>query len=490
MQVFAYEQNGDATFYTATGQLDGHSVTAPLMRYKGGRSMGGAMQDAVEDQSVGSVTVSFSNGLKGTVQFPGEPAVAIERFLVASDTPSVTNPRVQLGERTLRLFTLDDQGEPIYTTDAKLWRTDDGITHLDWRARRIVSGTYTNSQQFQCTAAPGKTRLTCLPLKSKSLSDLPEEFAQVESLELQFAGYDIQGSLHIGGAKPQAVTVLGFDAGAIVHDTPYREGITTYTPNQQQNYTYASFGYSGACTLTCAGATAANTFMPLNGTWIVADELTGKPGRGIALDIQGSTVILQIFNYRADGQPTFHMGSASYQSKGVDSRASVATIPLRQYRAGRSLGGPAQSAQLEADAGNAILEFNSPPPQAGGPDHNIWWSQGVLQLPGEAPVQIRRLQTDVPANFAEHMYGSWYVDRTDTVVRFDRADGNGVTTADGKIRCLPNSQSTVMNMSCGEPNDVMWNWHQFMYLPDMGRAQPFFQLRDRFGNSLGLGALN
>ena len=82
------------------------------------------------------------------------------------------------------------------------------------------------------------------------------------------------------------------------------------------------------------------------------------------------------------------------------------------------------------------------------------------------------------------------VDRTDTVVRFDRADGNGVTTADGKIRCLPNSQSTVMNMSCGEPNGAMWNWHQFMYLPDMGRAQPFFQLRDRFGNSLGLGALN
>lgn len=49
MQVFGYEKNGDATFYTATGQMDGNTVTAPLMRYRGGRSFGGEARDAVED---------------------------------------------------------------------------------------------------------------------------------------------------------------------------------------------------------------------------------------------------------------------------------------------------------------------------------------------------------------------------------------------------------------------------------------------------------
>lgn len=61
MQVFGYEKNGDATFYTATGQMDGNTVTAPLMRYRGGRSFGGEARDAVEDGSPGAVTVSFAN---------------------------------------------------------------------------------------------------------------------------------------------------------------------------------------------------------------------------------------------------------------------------------------------------------------------------------------------------------------------------------------------------------------------------------------------
>lgn len=84
MQVFGYEKNGDATFYTATGQMEGNNITVPLKRYQGGRSFGGGAQDAVENGSPGSVTVSFDNGLQGTVQFPGEAKVAIERFQMKS----------------------------------------------------------------------------------------------------------------------------------------------------------------------------------------------------------------------------------------------------------------------------------------------------------------------------------------------------------------------------------------------------------------------
>ncbi|MDR0260611.1 MAG: hypothetical protein LBI76_12485, partial [Comamonas sp.] len=107
MQVFGYEKNGDATFYTATGQLDGNSITAPLVRYTGGRSFGSEARDGVEDSSPGDVTVSFRNGLKGSVQFPGEAPAAMERFAIKEFTPSLSNPLAQLGQRGLHLLILD-----------------------------------------------------------------------------------------------------------------------------------------------------------------------------------------------------------------------------------------------------------------------------------------------------------------------------------------------------------------------------------------------
>lgn len=490
MQVFGYEKNGDATFYTATGQMDGNGVTAPLMRYKNGRSLGGAMQDAVEDKSVGQVAVNFTNGVKGTIQFPGEQPVAIERFLVADNEPSVTNPRVQVGTRTLRLFGLDAQGDPSWTAPARLWRSELGTTYLDWYVPMPTTGMLDPIRQFQCNVVAGKVRLHCTPNTDDAPAKLQSELPSVESLELQFAGFDIHGVLRTAGENPQTVMVMGFDEGATLNEPTYREGITTFHPQQQQNYSTVYFGSGGTCiTGACSATVTSNTLMPMNGTWIVEDELTGKPGRGIALDIQGNTVILQLFNYRADGQPTFHMGSASYQSKGMGSRTSVASIPLRQYRGGRSLGGAAQSAQLEGDAGVAVLEFSAPPSKSE-PDLHLWWTQGQLQLPGEAPVKIRRLQIDSPENFVERMRGDWYVGRTHRIARFDNVQGDGIATADGKIYCVPNMQSEFPNMSCGEPNGVMWNWHQFMYMPDMGRGQPFLRVRDRFGNSVGLGPLD
>ena len=80
MQVFGYEKNGDATFFTATGKMDGNRVTAPLMQYQGGRSFGGGARDAVELGSPGHVKVSFHNGLQGGIQLPGEAEMPIQKF--------------------------------------------------------------------------------------------------------------------------------------------------------------------------------------------------------------------------------------------------------------------------------------------------------------------------------------------------------------------------------------------------------------------------
>ncbi len=483
MQVFGYEKNGDATFYTATGQMEGNSITAPLMRYKNGRSLAGPMQEAVEDRSVGQVTVSFRNGLRGTLQFPGESAVAIERLLVTSDAASVTNPLAQQGGRSLRLFTLDAQGQPDYTTQAQLWRTDDGITQVGWFKPSVI-GMVVYQPLFQCGVLPGTARMQCTPKDAER----PADIADIESMELLFAGFDIQGELRIGGSHPHTRIITGFDLGASLSEASYVEGRTTITPVQHHSYLASNFGYGPVCQVYCDASVTTNILMPMNGTWVVEDELTGKPGRGIALDVQGDTVILQLFHYRADGQPTFHMGSAIYQGKGAGSRASVATIPLREYRGGRSLGGPAKAAELEAEAGNAIVEFYSPPLESGAIDRNVWWTQGQLQLPGEPPVKIRRLQIDVPASFAERMFGDWYARSGEVVTRFDRVQGEGVITADGKLLCLPVGLTPGANMSCGEPDGNQWRSHYSTYLPDMGRSGPFLRLRDRFGNATGLGA--
>ena len=72
MQVYNYQANGDATFHTALGQLQGNTVTAPLMHYQGGRYFGSPALVAYEAGNAGNVTITFDSGLTGTVQFPGE----------------------------------------------------------------------------------------------------------------------------------------------------------------------------------------------------------------------------------------------------------------------------------------------------------------------------------------------------------------------------------------------------------------------------------
>jgi hypothetical protein len=178
-----------------------------------------------------------------------------------------------------------------------------------------------------------------------------------------------------------------------------------------------------------------NTLMPVNGTWIVEDELNGKPGRGLALDIQGNTAILQVYNYRDNQQPTFHMGSAVYQSKGIDSMATVATISMDEYAGGRSIGGVQQPAQLRSHAGDAQLEFTFQGSDDKPTGEWLWWTVGTLQLPQETPVRIRWLQLDRPGNFTEGMLGQWYLPAARKMLTLTRAEGDVVTTADGSVIC-------------------------------------------------------
>ena len=43
---------------------------------------------------------------------------------------------------------------------------------------------------------------------------------------------------------------------------------------------------------SCAASWAARHFTPQAGTWVISEELNGKPGRGLAIDVQGNTFFM------------------------------------------------------------------------------------------------------------------------------------------------------------------------------------------------------
>ena len=360
MQVFGYEKNGDATFYTATGQLDGTSVTAPLIRYTGGRSFGGAAQDAIQDSSPGNVTVSFNNGLKGTVQFPGEEPSAIERFVVPDmdnnlpgifdnivPAPMPQEARIQQ-RRTLRLYFLDEGGVPAAEwlvnimrrwPSAQAWNmpnTDD--IQLQLNGHFVDGDTQSVEQNMRCTPQPGDV-LECSVKEDVALQAGQKNV--LKRLSIRRVASDIVGiaqAMHSSSETSTQWRIGGMNINV---------GTSSISDKYRMHFQYDLMWFiPGACTLPCP-----ETFLsplPKNGTWIVSNELTGKPGRGISLDVQGTTAIAQVFAYQANGQPSFYMGSttAGFFKNMVD-------IPLKRYQGGRYLGGPAMSGHEIEDTGRA-----------------------------------------------------------------------------------------------------------------------------------------
>ena len=64
-----------------------------------------------------------------------------------------------------------------------------------------------------------------------------------------------------------------------------------------------------AALISCAFSAgwAANTITPQNGNWIITNELTGKPGRGMGIDVQDGIFLMQLYNYNKDGWPWWLM---------------------------------------------------------------------------------------------------------------------------------------------------------------------------------------
>lgn len=453
MQVFGYEKNGDATFYMATGQMDGNTITAPLNRYSGGRSFGSAAKDAVEDGSPGNVTVSFANGLQGTVQFPGEEEVAIQRFHMQS---AEFEDRYWVKERTRRFIV------SAVDTDRQ----------MAFFANMSLGGSSGRGLQMTLSDMPGDLlqRMACERLDGRDVysckatnDGIPSEQGNVQALRLHIAGIDVYGTVDIlsNGAIQQmplqGITAVGGEGTVITGCPPF---IDAYVGNARG----------------CNPVTS-----PSSGTWVVEDELLGKPGRGFAIDVQNGMVLAQVFNYLPDGAPTFHMGSGLYQ--GIN-----ASFPLNRYAGGRALGGPAASGHLVDSAGDLSIRFSENAVRQGYDDNRL---VGIASIPGEEPKRIVRMSLEPDAAGLQGFLGQWWISfrgqnlPTFKLVNLTTLDGDYLTSEDGQVACN-RADTELPSLRCLWTRDGVLMTGYLSNQPN-NRFGGQLQVKDRHGHGMGLG---
>lgn len=116
-------------------------------------------------------------------------------------------------------------------------------------------------------------------------------------------------------------------------------------------------------------------FEPEPGMWAFDNELSGKPGRSLQIDMQnGRAMIVSYLGYRSDGSAVFLQASGL---RAPDSSAFAGT--LQEFRNGPSIGtgGEASNGEQAASLGPIQLTFDSS-------------TTGTVTLPGDAPRRISR----------------------------------------------------------------------------------------------------
>jgi len=118
------------------------------------------------------------------------------------------------------------------------------------------------------------------------------------------------------------------------------------------------------------GAGLVHAFMPQGGTWVVTSEVNGQPGRGLAMDAQNGTLVVQMYAYESSGHPTFYLASGALQNERF-------SAPLMRYSGGRYFGSGPRSGAEAGSPGNVSIRFTS-------------GVTGFITFPGEPEVAISR----------------------------------------------------------------------------------------------------
>ncbi|QNP47297.1 hypothetical protein [Diaphorobacter aerolatus] len=505
LQVFNYEQSGAGTFHTAVGQLDdAASMTVPLLRFKGGRYLGGPAQDAVSNGTAGNVAVRFTDGLNGTVQFPGEPVQPIARFLVPEKLPYWWT---QLSDDPLK-GTRRRWGFQGVTMAAdgshRLW---EGLLRLDESGALTLTAspmpgelnsTGPAHDSLHCTLDRSTQALDCTaPDFDDGAAPVPSAL-DIQRVRLRPLGRDIVGVIQPKSAPGARWTLNGWSLGSASCSEPCND------PDQRSIRTYAApeMAMDGLCITGYCDGYSHIMLLPASGAWMIVDENTGAPGRGVFLDVQDNTIIAQTSDYLANGEPTFHMGSGSLKSSSSSAGATTAEMPIVRYAGGRYFGGPARSGHEATTAGTLKLAFS--------PIYSHIYSDmatGSVSLPGEEARTIRRLEFEPPGVGMEHLLGEYYVQwnaaepHLASWVKLTQIVRGDAVNAEGTVRCMQEPQRRDPNsMLCVllEPPVEANRWRGTARITvnpfhrNTAETYPsfFVRTRDRHGNWLGLGTVS
>lgn len=461
LAVYNYKSSGESTFHLASGPITGSHFSGQLNQYKNGRYYGSGPMDAVADGNAGTVQLDFDSAYTGTIQFPGEPPAAISRFNFDMIPASMLTRPETTGEQWL-VAELDDEDKPV---NAMLFNTavtgfspgpmnvpalSDVQSFLDGDASFVTCSYNGSTLPFKCNIKFDRTGQTRTLEFTKHLESMSGTMSYLEG--------------NFSPAVPGKHRVVGMRLAIAYY--PAIDGMQVDAPS--------------------SSATAPMVFSvtPDPGSWIITSELTGAPGRGMAIDVQYNTLVMPVYNYKESGAATFNLLNAGYGG-------SIGVGQLKNYAGGRYFGGPALSGhEVPPDVGQTILHFPTP-------------TKGTIQFPSEPSVAIQRYQFSSAGTRTETLYGGWMIfDPKINQLRYytlnstdshapDIATGTGAMLS---IRCQY-TDSAVEAVLCRDQTFVSIDDYRFT--PVSGRAvgshepsgNPIYVLRikDRLGNLAGLG---
>lgn len=399
MAVYNYTASGEATFHLTAGPMTANYFTGQLQAYKGGRYLGSSARDASPDGSAGEVKLHFTSSTTGTITFPGEQPLEISRYLFDGTQQGQFMLPGSLG--LWFLTELDNSNDPLGSSVLMLTANKDSGQLTSFF---IVDGSLKGGAPCQTGAASGITACTISWFNGTPV---------IASVELQRFGRQLEGSISKTTAPNTRNRLVGARLGQSVDQS-------------EQSFTADS---TAVANLTGG---AQFPYVPEAGMWIINSENTGNPGRGMSIDLQANTLVMQLYGYKADGQSTFHIGSGTYA-------ASESVVRLLKVRGGRYFGSGALSGADDGNDGDALVRFSSS-------------TTGQIRLPGEQWVSMQKFTVGSVEPALESLLGTWvfWTKQKDTKIQTtleltDVKNGYAVspegircryeTTAQGSVRC-------------------------------------------------------
>ncbi len=217
--------------------------------------------------------------------------------------------------------------------------------------------------------------------------------------------------------------------------------------------------YAIAC-VVLGSSFAAHAFMPQAGTWAVTSEVNGKPGRGFGLDVQNSTLVMQMYAYDPSGNPTFYLSAGTISGNNYSGQ-------LNKYRGGRYFGSGDMQGREDGSAGTVRMRFVS-------------GTQGFIQFPNEPEKAINRFNFAYDTS-AESLRGAWVLSAIhQTTPSLDKVDFFGLevpikgTSFSSGAMASANYQYSCESLTSG-PNAGLVMCAKFSPSGDIQRVN-FFQL--------------